>query len=237
VIKVGRGYGRACLAGALAAETCDVIVFMDGADDPAAVRGIVGAIDSGRYDFVIGSRVRGKREPGSLAGHQIFAGRAAGLLIGLLYGVLHRHGHTARHSPRHLAHATHARTRLGLESGNADAGRTFGPARVGTAGALSPPQRRAIQNCRQFLRLGQSGGSNRRHFRARGYGMATAIISRAGREGRTPARPCHVWMAPAVQEEADSSANRSRAVMYPTYFRMEDQASIMMQPVWLLALM
>jgi hypothetical protein len=48
---------------------------------------IVSAIDSGRYDFVIGSRVRGKREPGSLAGHQIFAGRTAGLLIGLLYGV------------------------------------------------------------------------------------------------------------------------------------------------------
>jgi glycosyltransferase involved in cell wall biosynthesis len=89
VINVGRGYGRACLAGALAADTCEVIVFMDGdgADDPAAIREIVGAIDSGRYDFVIGSRVRGKREPGSLAGHQIFAGRAAGLLIGLLYGV------------------------------------------------------------------------------------------------------------------------------------------------------
>jgi glycosyltransferase involved in cell wall biosynthesis len=89
VIKVGRGYGRACLAGALAADTCDVIVFMDGdgADDPAAIRGIIGAIDSGRYDFVIGSRVCGKREPGSLAGHQIFAGRAAGFLIGLLYGV------------------------------------------------------------------------------------------------------------------------------------------------------
>ena len=31
--------------------------------------------------------------------------------------------------------------------------------------------------------------------------------------------------------------HRSRAVKYPTYFRMEDQASIMMQPVWLLALM
>ena len=89
VIKVDRGYGRACLAGALAADTCDVIVFMDGdgADDPAAIRGIVGAIDAGHYDFVIGSRVRGKREPGSLAGHQIFAGRAAGFLIGLLYGV------------------------------------------------------------------------------------------------------------------------------------------------------
>ncbi len=35
VINVGRSYGRACLAGALAADMCDVIVFMDGdgADD------------------------------------------------------------------------------------------------------------------------------------------------------------------------------------------------------------
>ncbi|MGB6748537.1 MAG: glycosyltransferase family 2 protein, partial [Xanthobacteraceae bacterium] len=38
VIAVGRGYGRACLAGAQAAQDGDVIVFMDGdgADDPAA---------------------------------------------------------------------------------------------------------------------------------------------------------------------------------------------------------
>jgi len=65
VINVGRGYGRACLAGALAADMCDVIVFMDGdgADDPAAIRGIVGAIDSGCYDFVIGSRVAESASP------------------------------------------------------------------------------------------------------------------------------------------------------------------------------
>ena len=39
VIDAGRGYGRACLAGVLAAEGADVIVFMDGdgADDPAAI--------------------------------------------------------------------------------------------------------------------------------------------------------------------------------------------------------
>jgi hypothetical protein len=48
---------------------------------------MVAAIASGSYDFVIGSRARGKREPGSMAGHQILAGLAAGALIGLLYGV------------------------------------------------------------------------------------------------------------------------------------------------------
>ena len=38
-------------------------------------------------DFVIGSRARGKREPGSMAAHQILAGLIAGWLTGLLYGV------------------------------------------------------------------------------------------------------------------------------------------------------
>jgi glycosyltransferase involved in cell wall biosynthesis len=89
VIGVGRGYGRACLAGTQAADGSDIVVFMDGdgADDPAAIRDIIAAISSGRYDFVIGSRVRGAREPGSMAWHQITAGRAAGALTGLLYGV------------------------------------------------------------------------------------------------------------------------------------------------------
>ena len=76
VITVGRGYGRACLAGVQAADDADIVVFMDGdgADDPAALGAMVQAIDSGDYDFVIGSRARGNREPGSMAGHQFFAG-------------------------------------------------------------------------------------------------------------------------------------------------------------------
>jgi glycosyltransferase involved in cell wall biosynthesis len=89
VISVGRGYGRACLAGALAADSAAIIVFMDGdgADDPAAVADMVGAGASGGYDFAIGSRTRGAREPGSMSGHQFFAGHLAGALIALLYGV------------------------------------------------------------------------------------------------------------------------------------------------------
>ena len=89
VITVGRGYGRACLAGAQAADDADILVFMDGdgADDPVAIASMVQAITSGGYDFVIGSRARGNREPGSMASHQILAGLAAGALIGLLYGV------------------------------------------------------------------------------------------------------------------------------------------------------
>jgi len=88
-IEAGRGYGRACLAGAQAADDADIIVFMDGdgADDPAAIANMVAAIRSGRYDFVIGSRARGKRERGSMASHQILSGLVAGALIGLFYGV------------------------------------------------------------------------------------------------------------------------------------------------------
>ena len=40
-----------------------------------------------RYDFVIASRARGAREPGSMAWHQLVAGRIAGVLTRLLYGV------------------------------------------------------------------------------------------------------------------------------------------------------
>jgi glycosyltransferase involved in cell wall biosynthesis len=89
IINVGNGYGRACLAGAQAADKSGIIVFMDGdgADDPAAISDIVSAIDVGGYDFVIGSRVRGKRERASMANHQILAGWAAGFLINLFYGV------------------------------------------------------------------------------------------------------------------------------------------------------
>jgi glycosyltransferase involved in cell wall biosynthesis len=89
VINVGRGYGLACLKGAQAANSADIVVFMDGdgADDPAAMTVLVGPVRSGAYDFVIASRALGEREPGSMAWHQLLAGRIAGLLTRFLYGV------------------------------------------------------------------------------------------------------------------------------------------------------
>jgi glycosyltransferase involved in cell wall biosynthesis len=89
VIGVGRGYGLACLKGAQAAGTHDIIVYMDGdgADDPGAIAALVEPIRSGACDFVIASRARGAREPGSMAWHQLLAGHAAGLLTRMLYGV------------------------------------------------------------------------------------------------------------------------------------------------------
>jgi glycosyltransferase involved in cell wall biosynthesis len=89
VIAAGCGYGLACLKGAQAADTAEIVVFMDGdgADDPAAMAALLAPIRSGAYDFVIASRARGEREPGSMAWHQLLAGRVAGFLTRLLYGV------------------------------------------------------------------------------------------------------------------------------------------------------
>ncbi len=89
VLEVGRGYGRACLAAAQAARDADILVFMDGdgADDPASIAALVAPIRAGSYDFVIGSRLRGAREPGSMAWHQLAAGLFAGLGMRMLYGV------------------------------------------------------------------------------------------------------------------------------------------------------
>lgn len=89
VIEVGRGYGSACLAGAQAAAQADIVAFMDGdgADDPVALAALTEPIRTGDYDFVIASRARGKRAPGSMAVHQLAAGLVVGWLTGLLYGI------------------------------------------------------------------------------------------------------------------------------------------------------
>jgi len=90
VVSAPPGYGRACAAGVAAiSDECDLIVFLDGdgSDVPRFIPSLVEPIMSGTQDFVIGSRSRGKREPGSMNAQQIFAGYLAGLLIRILYGV------------------------------------------------------------------------------------------------------------------------------------------------------
>lgn len=84
------GYGRACAAGVAAARAdTGVVCFLDGdgSDVPAFIPRIVGPIAAGRADFVMGSRLRGVREPGSLTPQQVIAGRLAGALIEAKYGV------------------------------------------------------------------------------------------------------------------------------------------------------
>ena len=85
-----RGYGRACQAGiAAVAADCDVILFLDGdgSDCPELIPRLIEPILEGQQDFVIGSRLRGRREPGSMNPPQLAAGWVAGHLLRLLYGV------------------------------------------------------------------------------------------------------------------------------------------------------
>jgi glycosyltransferase involved in cell wall biosynthesis len=90
VVQPQPGYGRACAAGAAAADIrSEILVFMDGdgSDVTAEMGELLNPILAGVCDFVIGSRLRGKREPGSMLISQIFAGWLAGVLLRLLYGV------------------------------------------------------------------------------------------------------------------------------------------------------
>jgi len=90
VVNAPRGYGRACAAGVAALRPeCDIVVFLDGdgSDCPEFINQLVDPIAAGTHDFVIGSRTRGQREPGSMNLQQILSGRFAGLIIRLLYRV------------------------------------------------------------------------------------------------------------------------------------------------------
>ena len=89
IIELRRGYGRAIQAGIDAVRgDADILVFLDGdGSDPAEfIPALVSPIVAGRAVFVLGSRVRGPREPGSLAPQQLLAGHVGGLLLRLVYG-------------------------------------------------------------------------------------------------------------------------------------------------------
>jgi glycosyltransferase involved in cell wall biosynthesis len=90
VVTAPRGYGRACAAGVRAlSPECEIVVFLDGdgSDVPAFMNHLVEPIVRGTHDFVIGSRTRGQREPGSMNFQQVLSGRVAGFLLRLLYRV------------------------------------------------------------------------------------------------------------------------------------------------------
>ena len=84
-----RGYGRACAAGlAVVRPDADIVCFLDGdgSDVPAFLSVIVTPVAADEADFAMGSRLRGKREAGSMTPQQIVAGWLAGLLLQLTYG-------------------------------------------------------------------------------------------------------------------------------------------------------
>jgi glycosyltransferase involved in cell wall biosynthesis len=89
VIEPRRGYGRAIKAGIAAVrDDAEILVFLDGdGSDPAErVVDLLSPIIKGEAVFVHGSRVRGNREPSSLAPQQLLAGHVGGLLLRLFYG-------------------------------------------------------------------------------------------------------------------------------------------------------
>ena len=89
-----KGYGYACLKGMdyianlKASQLPDIIVFLDGdySDYPEQLTQLVAPIINDKIDFVIGSRVKKYREPGSMTPQQIFGNWLATFLMRVFFG-------------------------------------------------------------------------------------------------------------------------------------------------------
>jgi glycosyltransferase involved in cell wall biosynthesis len=92
IFQPERGYGAACQAGIAALNRPDIIVFLDGdySDHSDEMNCIVAPILQGKADLVIGSRITGTREPGSLPPHSVFGSWLAEQML----WHLHRHRST-----------------------------------------------------------------------------------------------------------------------------------------------
>ncbi len=89
VIKSPRGYGAAMQAGvnaALSSRTIRLCRDGDGSDCIHDMSRLIGPIARNEADFVIGSRVRGQRDPGSMLTSQLFAAFLMGWLTKIFYG-------------------------------------------------------------------------------------------------------------------------------------------------------
>jgi len=84
-----RGYGSACLAGAKAARSSDIIVFLDGdrSDDPRQLDLIAAPVIQKQADLTIGSRIGGELERGSMPLHGRLGNRFIVFILRGLYGV------------------------------------------------------------------------------------------------------------------------------------------------------
>ena len=84
-----RGYGAACMAGAIAARDSDIIVFLDGdrSDDPHQLAAIATPVLQDQADLVIGSRIEGRLEKGAMPIHGQLGNRLIVFLLHLLYGI------------------------------------------------------------------------------------------------------------------------------------------------------
>ena len=86
-----QGYGASCLTAIeyLKGKDTDIVVFLDGdySDFPSEMDRLLNPIINEEYDFVLGSRILGSREPGSLPFHSIFGNVLSGLLINFFWRV------------------------------------------------------------------------------------------------------------------------------------------------------
>ncbi|GAB4348065.1 MAG: glycosyltransferase family 2 protein [Flammeovirgaceae bacterium] len=87
-----KGYGNACLKGLEYLKTKDdvgIVVFLDGdySDYPQQMPLLIEPILKNEADLVIGSRVLGKRQKGSMTPPQIFGNWLATYLLKLIYNV------------------------------------------------------------------------------------------------------------------------------------------------------
>ncbi len=86
-----QGYGACCLKGIeyFKSSNVDTIVFADGdySDFPEEIELLLEPMENKNYDFVIGSRVLGKRERGALPLQSRAGSLVAGFLINLFWGI------------------------------------------------------------------------------------------------------------------------------------------------------
>ena len=96
VREAERGYGAACLKGLseidrsvlAGASPPKVVVFLDAdySDHPDLLPRLVEPILTGKADFVLGSRLLGEREPGSMPPQSVYGNMFGCLLMRLLFG-------------------------------------------------------------------------------------------------------------------------------------------------------
>ena len=87
VTELRRGYGSACLTAIKALHSPGIVVFIDGdfSDYPQEMVYLVDSISKGEADMVIGSRVLGNRQKGSLTHQQVVGNTLACFLIRLIW--------------------------------------------------------------------------------------------------------------------------------------------------------
>ncbi|MFH1858483.1 MAG: glycosyltransferase family 2 protein [Candidatus Omnitrophota bacterium] len=87
VHEVRCGYGRACRTGLRILDHPDVVVFMEGdfSDVPEELPKLLQPLQGGEVDFVLGSRILGHWDRGSIRPHVLWRNRIVCFLARLLY--------------------------------------------------------------------------------------------------------------------------------------------------------